>query len=368
MPGCPLPNKKFKPSENSATSCCFHPGAPVFHEGLKGWTCCKKRVTCFDEWLSMKGCTTGPCNPVKPEKEMEVAKSARERAAAESAAEAASRNVLKTTAESSGSNKNGDGSPAPGTPKQPEKYIKAPPTKEQLEVLKQLRPSLDSQKINLKVVTLGSHKREFDKGLKKLEEMKAQAKQEQDLLNDPESAAQQEIAEGTRCCRKGCKETYPSMTDCIYHPGVEVFHEGCKYWSCCQRVTSDFNSFLSQEGCHRTDEHLWIGPRKKTLRLRWDFFQVGDTVTLNFYAKSAVISTVVCQINAVSIYFETQFEAGGAKFRFSSELFDTLDLEHASNKVKVGGSKIEVTLRKKNLVTWGDFCPAGQKVEIRDGV
>lgn len=36
----------------------FHPGHPVFHEGSKGWTCCKRRVLEFDDFMRMKGCVT----------------------------------------------------------------------------------------------------------------------------------------------------------------------------------------------------------------------------------------------------------------------------------------------------------------------
>ena len=28
--------------------------------------------------------------------------------------------------------------------------------------------------------------------------------------------------------------------ECLYHPGIPVFHEGMKYWSCCQRKTTEF--------------------------------------------------------------------------------------------------------------------------------
>lgn len=34
-----------------------HPGNPVFHEGSKGWSCCKRRVLEFDEFLRIPGCT-----------------------------------------------------------------------------------------------------------------------------------------------------------------------------------------------------------------------------------------------------------------------------------------------------------------------
>lgn len=44
---------------------------------------------------------------------------------------------------------------------------------------------------------------------------------------------------------------------CDHHPGVPVFHEGMKYWSCCNKKTSDFNAFLEQVGCSQ-GKHCWI--------------------------------------------------------------------------------------------------------------
>ena len=38
--------------------CIHHPGQALFHEGSKGWTCCKKRVLEFDEFMRIPGCTT----------------------------------------------------------------------------------------------------------------------------------------------------------------------------------------------------------------------------------------------------------------------------------------------------------------------
>lgn len=39
--------------------CVYHPGSPIFHEGLKFWSCCKKRTTDFNEFLAQKGCEKG---------------------------------------------------------------------------------------------------------------------------------------------------------------------------------------------------------------------------------------------------------------------------------------------------------------------
>jgi hypothetical protein len=53
----------------------YHPGVPLFHEGSKGWTCCKRRVLEFDEFMKIEGCKTkkrhlfvGKSKPVGEEK------------------------------------------------------------------------------------------------------------------------------------------------------------------------------------------------------------------------------------------------------------------------------------------------------------
>lgn len=38
--------------------CVFHPGEPIFHEGSKGYSCCKRRVLEFDQFLKIQGCQT----------------------------------------------------------------------------------------------------------------------------------------------------------------------------------------------------------------------------------------------------------------------------------------------------------------------
>lgn len=48
----------YKGEDRSSEECTHHPGQPIFHEGSKGWTCCKRRVLEFDEFLRMPGCKT----------------------------------------------------------------------------------------------------------------------------------------------------------------------------------------------------------------------------------------------------------------------------------------------------------------------
>lgn len=69
-----------------------------------------------------------------------------------------------------------------------------------------------------------------------------------------------EVTIGTSCKNSGCSQTYdgPQTNEmtCLYHPGVPIFHEGLKFWSCCQKKTTDFNTFLSQIGCEK-GKHTW---------------------------------------------------------------------------------------------------------------
>lgn len=43
-------------SSRDKEECVHHPGQPIFHEGSKGWTCCKRRVLEFDEFMKIEGC------------------------------------------------------------------------------------------------------------------------------------------------------------------------------------------------------------------------------------------------------------------------------------------------------------------------
>jgi cysteine/histidine-rich domain-containing protein 1 len=78
---------------------------------------------------------------------------------------------------------------------------------------------------------------------------------------------------------------------CKFHPGVPIFHEGLKYWSCCQKKTTEFDVFLKQEGC-QIGSHLWIKPKENTtdgqgseiIKCRMDWHQDGTHMILVIYA------------------------------------------------------------------------------------
>ena len=56
--GCNATYDSSKTRDRNAETCVHHPGQPVFHEGSKGWSCCKRRVLEFDEFLHIPGCKT----------------------------------------------------------------------------------------------------------------------------------------------------------------------------------------------------------------------------------------------------------------------------------------------------------------------
>lgn len=39
---------------------------------------------------------------------------------------------------------------------------------------------------------------------------------------------------------------------CIHHPGVPIFHDAYKGWSCCNKKSVDFTEFLNIKGCSRS--------------------------------------------------------------------------------------------------------------------
>jgi len=53
---CGVSHKKGSSREEEV--CVHHPGAPLFHEGSKGYTCCKRRVLEFDQFMKIEGCQT----------------------------------------------------------------------------------------------------------------------------------------------------------------------------------------------------------------------------------------------------------------------------------------------------------------------
>ncbi|GMR53162.1 hypothetical protein PMAYCL1PPCAC_23357, partial [Pristionchus mayeri] len=50
---------KYGGPSASDSPCVYHPGAAIFHEGMKYWACCKKKTSDFQAFLDQKGCEKG---------------------------------------------------------------------------------------------------------------------------------------------------------------------------------------------------------------------------------------------------------------------------------------------------------------------
>lgn len=304
--GC---GQRFDPDKNPNDACTYHPGVPVFHDALKGWSCCKRRTTDFSDFLSIAGCTKGPHNqekpsePVKPEVKSSVDKSA---------------NDVK--------------------PKFNECIIQAPKPLESIQ-----RPSPDEPFCILQQKIYPSLKQALEK--LNLTEENAQEIKEEDS---------DEIKIGTSCKNGGCSKTFngPDSDEetCLYHAGVPIFHEGMKYWSCCKKKTSDFNTFLSQEGCTR-GKHQWKkkDTGKKVVPCRFDWHQTGSQVIMSIYAKNAVPELSSVEGNSTVLKIRIIFE-GEKEFEQQISLWGVIDA--SKSLVNMMATKIEILLKKAEPMSW----------------
>ncbi|XP_077355803.1 cysteine and histidine-rich domain-containing protein 1 [Festucalex cinctus] len=316
--GC---GQTFDADNNKDDSCLFHPGVPIFHDALKGWSCCRKRTTDFSEFLSIKGCTHGhhsnekPCEPLLPEVSSDKV---------------------------GGKHANGQ-----------EIIYQGPKSSEKLQ---QERPSSDEPKTKLPVKVAAS----LVTALQKLD-MNERA--------EKEKKESEGVVPGTRCKNSGCKTIYQGPeTDlevCTHHPGAPVFHEGYKYWSCCCIRTMDFNAFLDQKGC-TAGKHRWVPKQdKKKVACRHDWHQTANSVVVTIYAKNANAEFSCIEANGTTISCHIQFESDKI-FKRDFHLWGVISV--LQSIVNMVPSKVEITLRKADQVAWGkledpNYKPAPEPTE-----
>uniref|UniRef100_A0A8D0BAL4 Integrin subunit beta 1 binding protein 2 n=1 Tax=Salvator merianae TaxID=96440 RepID=A0A8D0BAL4_SALMN len=302
--GC---SQTFDPEKNTPDSCLHHPGFPIFHDALKGWSCCKKRTTDFSEFLSIKGCTRGHhSNEKPPEPEDSL-----------------------------------DGSKAK---RSAEVIVQGP---KPAEVMERERPSSDEPKwpLPLKASTT------LEEALAKLQ---VSPKEQPSGQGPAEPTASLEVKVGTGCKNAGCKAVYQgegSDTEaCTFHPGVPVFHEGMKYWSCCGIKTTDFSAFLEQKGCNR-GKHIWVKKQedKKLVSCRQDWHQTSNQVVVTVYAKMPLPALSSVKANRTALDVHITFE-GDKVFQAEVDLWGVISVEKSF--ALLSPSKVEITLRKGSPVTW----------------
>ncbi|KAF7661221.1 hypothetical protein LDENG_00266050 [Lucifuga dentata] len=311
--GC---GQRFDSDSNNDESCLFHLGVPIFHDALKGWSCCKKRTTDFSEFLSIQGCTRGRHSNQKPEEPLcpEVS---------------SDKSEIK--------NANGH-----------EIIYRGPKSAEKLQ---RERPSSDEAKTKLS---------------QKVSASLAQMLEKLDISNraEREKKESQTVMHGTRCKNAGCKTTYQGPeTDkevCTHHPGGPVFHEGYKYWSCCCIKTTDFNAFLEQKGCS-AGKHRWTPKQdKKKVACRYDWHQTGNNVVVTIYAKNTNPELSCIEANRTVLSCNIQFE-NDKLFKKDFHLWGVINVKKSS--VNMVPSKVEISLQKADQVAWGKLEDPNHKPE-----
>ncbi|KAK5987295.1 Cysteine and histidine-rich domain-containing protein morgana [Cladobotryum mycophilum] len=289
--GC---DKKF--TDENESPCVYHPGPPIFHEGQKGWKCCKPRVLTFDEFMNIPPCTTGTHStterppPVEEKPQLDEAELARK-------IEEASVSV-----------------PA-RLPVQPAQHVPTPPP-----------PPPDSED------------------------------------DDPSL----EIPDGTECRRKTCSAKYTKGSsregeECVHHPGVPIFHEGSKGYSCCKRRVLEFDQFMKIEGCQTKDRHLFVGSGKKDkadasseevlTTVRHDFYQTATQVIASHFLKKINKETAKVEFKEKEIVLDlTTTDSPPKRYVTTVPLFGKIDPEKSTYKVL--GTKLEVGLAKADGSSW----------------
>ncbi|KAI5300528.1 hypothetical protein KEM55_006782 [Ascosphaera atra] len=233
--------------------CHYHPGGPEFHEGQKGWRCCKPRVLTFDEFLAIPPCTTGTHSTVDSTPGPDDAKKARQAKDAEEQATAAP--IPVATADK-------------GATVAPTHVPTTVPTESTAT------PTPQSQ------------------------EPKKEERDETDYDDDPSLP----IPPNATCRRRACDATFngdqasrdTAAEKCVHHPGVPIFHEGSKGWSCCKRRVLEFDQFLKIGGCAERAGHQFVGRKRDAEEeevLGWedvktDFYQTEGSLTFTIYLKN----------------------------------------------------------------------------------
>lgn len=163
-------------------------------------------------------------------------------------------------------------------------------------------------------------------------------------VNPNQKQANTTVNQEPKCLNNGCGVSPPNQSPCQYHPGFPVFHEGSKYWSCCQRKTTDFDAFLNQQGCE-TGDHKWGTPttEKKPINWRVDWFQTGNDVIINVFAKNVEHVDADCNGVITKVNIDNEWTRDW-------KLFGIVNPQ--TSFVSVTASKVEIVLKKAEKNQW----------------
>ncbi|KAI9670711.1 MAG: hypothetical protein M1831_005931 [Alyxoria varia] len=313
--------------------CIYHPGPPVFHEGQKGWKCCKPRVLTFDEFLSIPPCTTG----------------------------------THTTVD--------DGAPPSAKPSEDAMHH-APLPKVPNGVTGPSAACHNATEEPLREAVSESGKSTYDAPL-------APAAPESD--SDGSSTP---IPPKAACKRRGCSAVADEPgsnavtrqgNECTYHPGQAIFHEGSKGWTCCKKRVLEFDEFMRIPGCKKRPRHCFVGKRRanrsdvgghgeweKLDEVRHDFYQTPSQVHASLYLKNIDKNNSSIRFAEDGLKVSLNLRTSDWKIHEADlPLFGRIDPEKSTFKIM--GTKLELTLAKADGIGWSvlraDDRPTGEIIQ-----
>lgn len=290
--------------------CVYHPGPPVFHEGQKGWKCCKPRVLTFDEFLEIPPCTEGKhsTTDLPPEIEKKPPQNLEGDSTSQSLASKLAEAVSATPTR------------APLTPQPAPTAPPPPPESEDDE------PSLEIP--DGKVCRRKGCNVAYKKGQARSDDEK-----------------------------------------CVHHPGAPIFHEGSKGYSCCKRRVLEFDQFMKIEGCKTSPRHLFIGsgqqkgktPATNTSTttngeelletVRHDFYQTPSSVIASFFLKKIDKDKATVKFEPQTLVLDLlTSDAQPKRYKTNVPLFGKIDTQKSTFKIL--GTKLEVSLYKADGASW----------------
>lgn len=182
-------------------------------------------------------------------------------------------------------------------------------------------------------------------------------------------AAPKELVVGMKCVRSNCGAEYDGSgtQQCKHCPGAPVFHEGFKYWSCCDsQKTLDFETFLNMKGCEDLPECKWFkdvaaeGAEVEEKQCRVDWYETPGDVVVEIFAKCVDPDQTSVKINGDTLEVDTLYEQN-KKFTMHKDLAGTIDTSSA--KVTLFSTKINIKLKKSEGGKWGSLEVGGEAKE-----
>jgi len=165
------------------------------------------------------------------------------------------------------------------------------------------------------------------------------------------------IAKGKACNHRGCSKSYfdesSRKEECIYHPGVPIFHETLKKWSCCGGKAMEFDVFLSIEGC-KNGLHKFVdkvNPNEQ-VQCRHDWYQMAQIVLVSIYAKKVKKEQSKIEFERDKVKVHLTMEDGKTFVRvFNLSEF----IDPNKSMFEFLSTKVEIKLQKTTGKQWSDL-------------